>query len=80
MQFLADMLHQPVDRPKVLETTAKGAAYLAGLQLGLCPSPAEFAKQWQAARSFTSYLNEAERQRKYAGWQQAINRTRTQTH
>lgn len=80
MQFLADMLHQPVDRPKVLETTAKGAAYLAGLQLGLCPSPAEFAKQWQAARSFTPYLNEAERQRKYAGWQQAINRTRTQTH
>jgi glycerol kinase len=80
MQFLADMLHQPVDRPKMLETTAKGAAYLAGLQLGLCPSPTEFAKQWQAARSFTPYLNEAERQRKYAGWQQAINRTRTQTH
>ena len=78
MQFLADMLYQQVDRPKVLETTAKGAAYLAGLQLGLCPDPLEFAKQWQAARSFEPYLDETERQRKYAGWQQAINRTRTQ--
>jgi glycerol kinase len=77
MQFLADMLHQSVERPPVLETTAKGAAYLAGLQLGLCPSPAEFAKQWRAAHSFEPYLDEAERQRKYAGWQQAINRTRT---
>ena len=78
MQFLADMLYQQVDRPRVLETTAKGAAYLAGLQLGLCPDPLEFAKQWQAARSFEPYLDETERQRKYAGWQQAINRTRTQ--
>ena len=79
MQFLADMLYQQVDRPRVLETTAKGAAYLAGLQLGLCPNPLEFAKQWQAARSFEPYLAETERQRKYAGWQQAINRTRTQS-
>lgn len=79
MQFLADMLYQQVDRPRVLETTAKGAAYLAGLQLGLCPDPLEFAKQWQAARSFEPYLAETERQRKYAGWQQAINRTRTQS-
>src|SRR4029450_6295419 len=47
MQSLADILDAPVDRPQILETTAVGAAYLAGLAQGLCPQPEEFAKSWK---------------------------------
>ena len=52
MQCVADMLDRPVERPPVLETTALGAAYLAGLDAGLCPEPPEFARFWQAERRF----------------------------
>ena len=51
MQFLADMLHAPVDRPKVLETTALGAAYLAGYRAGLYPAPAAFARELEAGKT-----------------------------
>ncbi len=77
MQFLADMLHAPVDRPKVLETTALGAAYLAGYRAGLCPKPADFAKSWKRAKSFTPKMRESVRAAKYAGWQDAVARTRS---
>ena len=72
MQFLADILGAPVDRPVVTETTALGAAYLAGLQVGLCPPPAEFAKLWALERRFTPAMPEAERAAKYARWQRAV--------
>src|SRR5258708_23217680 len=50
LQFLADILAAPVDRPVVMETTALGAAYLAGLAAGLCPDLAGFAARWRGAR------------------------------
>ena len=75
MQCLADVLAAPVDRPKVLETTALGAAYLAGLHTGFYPKPAEFAKLWSLDRRFIPAADETERARKYAGWQDAVRRT-----
>jgi glycerol kinase len=75
MQFLADMLDAPVDRPVVLETTALGAAYLAGLAAGVCPAPEEFARSWALQRRFEPRMEGAERARKYAGWADAVRRT-----
>jgi len=75
MQFLADILPARVDRPRVLETTALGAAYLAGWRAGLCPDPAGFAAAWSLDRSFTPQLGESERERKVAGWRDAVHRT-----
>ncbi|MFV0438800.1 MAG: glycerol kinase GlpK [Desulfopila sp.] len=75
MQFLADILQAPVDRPRLLETTAVGAAYLAGLRASLYPAPAEFATIWQRDRRFTPCLAEEIRHRKYRGWQDAVRRT-----
>ena len=77
LQFLADMLGVPVDRPRVMETTALGAAYLAGRAAGLCPDLAEFAKQWRLDRRFSPRMDEATRARKYAGWKDAVSRTLT---
>jgi glycerol kinase len=76
MQFLADMLAAPVDRPASPETTALGAAYLAGLAAGLYPDPASFATFWHAERRFTPALPEATRAQKYAGWRTAVARAR----
>ncbi|HVZ15225.1 MAG TPA: glycerol kinase GlpK [Bauldia sp.] len=75
MQFLADVLDAPVDRPRVLETTALGAAYLAGLQAGLCPPPEEFARAWKRARRFVPHMKAAEREQRLAGWRDAVSRT-----
>jgi glycerol kinase len=77
MQFLADMLASPVDRPKVMETTALGAAYLAGRQAGLCPDLDGFAAQWRLDWRFTPRMDAGERERKYAGWRSAVRRTLT---
>jgi glycerol kinase len=77
MQFLADMLGAPVDRPAVKETTALGAAYLAGLAARLCPEPETFAAGWASERRFLPQMDEATRARKYAGWQDAVSRTLT---
>jgi len=75
MQFLADILNAPVDRPKVLETTAVGAAYLAGLYEGIFPAPEEFSASWQRDKRFTPSLDEALRDKKYSGWKDAVSRT-----
>lgn len=75
MQFLADILSAPVDRPVILETTALGAAYLAGLEKGLLPEPDQFAASWKRDRRFTPELEEEKRDRKYRGWQDAVRRT-----
>jgi glycerol kinase len=77
MQFLSDILACPVDRPTVLETTAIGAAYLAGRAAGICTDLAGFAKQWRLDRRFEPRMNASERERKYAGWKQAVQRTLT---
>jgi glycerol kinase len=77
MQFLADILGAPVDRPAVTETTALGAAYLAGLQAGLAPEPAAWAERWQAERRFTPKMPAPTREALYAAWQDAVQRTLT---
>jgi glycerol kinase len=60
-----------------METTALGAAYLAGLAAGLCPGLDAFAAQWRLDRRFVPRMEEATRSRKYAGWREAVNRTLT---
>ena len=77
MQFLSDIIGAPVDRPKVLETTALGAAWLAGMRAGVYPDQAEFAAQWALDRRFEPAMDEATRDRRYAGWKDAVKRTLT---
>ena len=76
MQCLADTLDRPVERPHGLETTALGAAYLAGLDAGLCPDPDVFARSWQAERRFTPHGDATSRSRRRAGWADAVRRSR----
>ncbi len=78
MQFLADILGCPVDRPAVMETTALGAAYLAGLQAGVCPDLDGFAATWKCERRFEPRMDERTRERKWSGWQDAMRRTLTE--
>ncbi|MBW6505830.1 MAG: glycerol kinase GlpK [Rhodobacteraceae bacterium] len=75
MQFLADILGAPVDRPDVLETTALGVAWLAGMQAGICAGQDEFARTWAAERRFAPSMPEPDRARKYARWQRAVAAT-----
>lgn len=75
MQFLADILGAPVDRPVVAETTALGAAWLAGWQAGLCPGPEGFAEGWALDRRFTPAMAEGDRERRYARWRRAVAAT-----
>jgi glycerol kinase len=75
MQRLADILSAPVDRPEVLETTALGAAYLAGLDAGLLPEPAQFGDRWRLERRFTPTLAAEPRRALVAGWRDAVRRT-----
>ena len=72
MQFLADMIGAPVDRPTLQETTALGAGWLAGLRAGLCGGPEEFAARWQAERRFAPAMAEDRRSARYAAWQRAV--------
>jgi len=77
MQFLADMLASPVDRPATMETTALGAAYLAGRAADVCPDLDGFAAQWRLDRRFEPRMTGEERERKYSGWKDAVHRTLT---
>jgi glycerol kinase len=77
MQFLADILAAPVERPLAMETTALGAAYLAGLAAGTCPDLPEFAASWKPARRYVPQMDAEVRSRKWAGWRDAVARTRT---
>ena len=74
MQFLSDVLGIPVDRPVVAETTALGAAYLAGLHAGFYTSLDDIAGRWRRADRFEPTMAKAERDRLIAGWRQAIGR------
>ena len=76
MQFQADLLGVPVLRPKVLETTALGAAYLAGLTVHLWKSRDELATHWQLDRRFEPHMPRAEAQAKLARWREAVARAR----
>lgn len=76
MQFQSDILGVPVDRPVINETTALGAAYLAGLAVGFWSDRAEIAAQWKKERTFTGRLPESERNRLYSGWKKAVAATR----
>ena len=75
MQRLADTLDAPVDRPAVLETTALGAAYLAGMQVDFYPPPEVFAESWKLERRFSPAAGRQDRDRRYAGWKDAVRRT-----
>jgi glycerol kinase len=75
MQRLADILAAPVDRPQILETTALGAAWLAGQKAGVWPDREGFAKTWKLDRRFEPSMNEELRRAKLAGWQDAVART-----
>ncbi|MGG5809470.1 glycerol kinase GlpK [Falsiroseomonas sp. CW058] len=77
MQCLADLLGAPVDRPAVRETTALGAAYLAGLQAGLLPPPGPEVAHWRLERRFAPAMPRAEADRRHALWKDAVRRVLT---
>lgn len=76
MQFQADILGVPVQRPQVTETTALGAAYLAGLAVGLWESAEAISAGWRVEREFTPSMSDSERESLYAGWKKAVERAR----
>lgn len=76
MQFQSDILAVPVDRPVVRETTALGAAYLAGLAVGFWSSKEEIAMNWSMEKQFTQNITEASRAKLYKGWKRAVERSR----
>ncbi|MFG6592462.1 glycerol kinase GlpK [Sulfitobacter sp. 1A12157] len=75
MQFLSDVIGASVDRPDVLETTALGAAWLAGQRAGIYPDMEGFAREWALDRRFETQMDEAARQEKYGAWQRAVQAT-----
>jgi glycerol kinase len=75
MQFLSDIIGAQVDRPEVLETTALGAAWLAGMRAGLYPDQDGFAKSWALQRRFEPAMDEGTRRQKYAAWKKAVKAT-----
>jgi glycerol kinase len=75
MQRLADILDAPVDRPRILETTAVGAAWLAGSRAGIWPDMARFARSWDLERRFEPKMDARTRTAKLRGWHDAVRRT-----
>ncbi|MBA3448478.1 MAG: glycerol kinase, partial [Pseudaminobacter sp.] len=75
MQRLADILDAPVDRPTILETTALGAAWLAGSRAGVWPNAEKFAETWALDRRFEPRMEEPARAAKLKGWRDAVRRT-----
>ncbi|MEP3687951.1 MAG: glycerol kinase GlpK [Sulfitobacter dubius] len=75
MQFLSDVIGASVDRPDVLETTALGAAWLAGQRAGIYPDMEGFAREWALDRRFETQMDEAAREEKYGAWQRAVQAT-----
>jgi len=80
MQFLADIIGAPVDRPAGLETTALGVAWLAGMRAGLYPDQAEFAANWAVEHRFEPEMTAPERDKRYARWKQAVAATLAMGH
>jgi len=75
MQFQADILHTDVVRPKVVETTALGAAFMAGMQTGMWSGMEEISERWQIDRVFKPQMDETRSKKLYAGWKKAVSRT-----
>ncbi len=75
MQAIADQIGAPVDRPAITETTALGAAYLAGRHVGLLPDIDNFSKSWRVARRFEANIDPEQRDAAYSGWKDAVKRT-----
>ncbi|MFG6567428.1 glycerol kinase GlpK [Sulfitobacter sp. 1A13679] len=75
MQFLSDVIGASVDRPDVLETTALGAAWLAGQRAGIYPDMEGFAREWALDRRFETQMDEAAREEKYGAWRRAVQAT-----
>jgi glycerol kinase len=75
MQALADILAAPVDRPRIHETTALGAAWLAGSCAGIWPNQEKFAENWQCEKRFEPAMDDQLRHKKYSAWLDAVNRT-----
>ena len=75
MQFLSDIIGGPVDRPRILETTALGVAWLAGMKVGAMPEREEFTKLWALDRKFVPQMDEQTRDVKYAAWKRAVECT-----
>ena len=75
MQFQADLLNAPVIRPKITETTALGAAYMAGLAVGFWRNTGELRALWQEDRRWQPAMDTARRATLYAGWRKAVTRT-----
>jgi glycerol kinase len=75
MQFQADLVHTPVLRPAVSETTALGAAYLAGLAVGYWQGLADVEANWALDRRFTPAMSALERERRYNDWTRAVERS-----
>jgi glycerol kinase len=76
MQFQADILNVPVQRPMVTETTALGAAYLAGLAVGFWQSQTEIADKWKVERTYEPSMTPDQREFLYAGWKRAVERAK----
>lgn len=76
MQFQSDLLQVPVQRSQVVETTALGAAYLAGLAVGFWENQERIAANWRLDRTYTPQMSVAQRERLYSGWQEAVRRCR----
>ena len=77
MQFLADIIGAPVDRPNVLETTAMGAAWLAGMCADIYPGLDEFSKGWARDQRFDPVMNDETRERRYTAWKRAVAAVQT---
>ncbi|MCC5911369.1 MAG: glycerol kinase GlpK [Clostridiaceae bacterium] len=75
MQFQSDILGVEVDRPEVTETTALGAAYLAGLAVGFWQDRQEIAKKWKVEKQFGPVMEEAKKEKLYSGWKRAVERS-----
>ena len=75
MQFLSDILQAPVDRPKILETTALGAAWLAGMKAGIYPDQDEFSKTWALEKRFTQEMDASHADERYQRWKRAVTAT-----
>jgi len=74
VQSLSDILQAPVDRPEVIETTALGAAWLAGMHVGLYPGVEGFSKTWALDRHFEPEMSKEASDDRYAGWRDAVGR------
>ena len=74
MQMLANIIDAPVDRPEILETTALGAAWLAGQYAGVWDNVEDFAQSWRLNKTFMPDMSDKERQEKMIGWKKAVER------